>query len=1235
MAQHISVRVPWHDNNWNGSVCSEPSHNNSCLRLSNISENKSDANEQSLCGKCMRGIEDQMCCIGEGAAFMSDIDLYKTTKHPYIYSSPSTHGHFTDTTIKYPKYSLPARPFAWMMKEKDNRPNLQFLIDRYGINYQESREPRLSWHTIWVQEAENQQAIFDTFYGDIVPHQSLVIAYAKQVPFIEDQRRVIIGMGHITAVDHVVEHQRNNDKGTLRSLTWETPIHHSIRPDHKDGFIIPYKEMMEYAESHPDFDLSSITVFAPDDAFEEFSYATEHVSHDSIIEVLLSCIKAFQIIDSCIGGYSNVIEWLNRQLSEVWEDRGAFPGLGPMLSAFNVPLGMLIGKELNEKSKEKNNIWELVDEAFSNPQKILSSKLASQIKPILSNAWNKLGSERKQLFKLLSRFALTVDHAIILYNEEERERSRIEFSDKEIIENPYILYEKTRLIGGLMSVQKVDRAIFPIPSIAEKYPMEAPSALSSDNDERRIRALAISILEKEALDGNTIMPCKKLVLEMKDMSLDPACNVNADIIHSIESFMSPEVLKREMKDGSEYYKLVRIQEFDNETEKRIKKRLDSDPIDYNENWATVLNQKFKSPTTEKQIRGRSEQIAILDILAKSRLSVLVGEAGTGKTTLLSILCGMPKIKASGVLLLAPTGKATVRLMESMKSQNGSNAMDGVHAMNVAQFLAGCDGYDGDFFRYILPSVASPLSKNKTVIIDEASMLTEEMMGSLIKALSNATRIIFVGDPNQLPPIGAGRPFVDLVNLLRLDLKPGTFPKITKHYGELTINHRQEDNKDIMERKDVFLSKIFTSSLEIPDNDVITDILLKGSPNIEFHKWACKEDLEPLILNVMSKELGMKDINDQDNFDIKLGGTISEYGTFFNKEASKAIESWQILAPVRNMPQGVMNINRLIHLKYREKYIKVANYTKKSWKKIAAPLGPEGIVYGDKVINVVNNGRKAFPDDGRNYVANGEIGLACGTGEYRTNRPDNYRYTHIEYATQPGYSYSYESRDFDSEKGNNMLELAYALTVHKSQGSQFNTVILVIAEPCRIISKEMLYTALTRQTDKIIILYNNDASELLKYSSPSFSAISTRFTDLFRDVFKDYKPQIVEVNGKFYDDKLINRTASGIMVRSKSEVVIADALYHNGVEFEYEAKLTLDGHDKYPDFTIEDNESGKRWYWEHCGMMNDPHYKQRWEEKKKFYEKHGIKEGVNLIVTYDDENGSIDSAVIEQIIKDHF
>ncbi len=334
------------------------------------------------------------------------------------------------------------------------------------------------------------------------------------------------------------------------------------------------------------------------------------------------------------------------------------------------------------------------------------------------------------------------------------------------------------------------------------------------------------------------------------------------------------------------------------------------------------------------------------------------------------------------------------------------------------------------------------------------MLTEEMFGALIQALKVAKRIIFVGDPNQLPPIGAGRPFVDLVDLLKLNLKESDFPKVCKCYGELTVNRRQSSDEI---RLDVELSKLFTKNKNAFDDYVITDIEKGLSKNISIVGWSTKEELEEKLLQIMSDEIGMDGVDDVDGFDLSLGGVKTERGIFFNKGAAKFAENWQILAPVRNMPHGVMNINRLLHLKYREKKLKLASYTG-GWKRIPKALGPENIVYGDKVINVINDRRDAWPRNTvRDYIANGEIGIACDS--YSKDKPSDY--LRVEFSSQKGAVYSYTKDDFSEENGTAYLELAYALTVHKAQGSQFDTVILVMSEPCRIISREMLYTSLTR------------------------------------------------------------------------------------------------------------------------------------------------------------------------------
>ena len=221
-------------------------------------------------------------------------DTYKkTTIHPYKRNSGS-HGHFLETDLTYPPYSLPARPFSWTMLKKNENGCERTIFDlaqKYGIDYREEREPNLGFSTNWVQDATNQREIFRVFYEDVKVNESLVIPYAKQVPFIDDAKRVVMGIGYITSITEPPEHN-HTDAGELRSILWETMLGHSIRDDRSNGFLLPYREMMEYAEEHPEFDMRSITVFAEEDYFEEFSYATEQLSYDAVISVLLQTIKA-------------------------------------------------------------------------------------------------------------------------------------------------------------------------------------------------------------------------------------------------------------------------------------------------------------------------------------------------------------------------------------------------------------------------------------------------------------------------------------------------------------------------------------------------------------------------------------------------------------------------------------------------------------------------------------------------------------------------------------------------------------------------------------------------------------------------------------------------------------------------------------------------------------------------------------------------------------------------------
>lgn len=113
MAQHISVRVPWHDNYYNGTVCTNPVGNSYCQVLKNIMENKNVDEENNIAGQLFNECSNKPVCLSEGACFMSPKEISKLVHHPY--NNNETHKHFLETEQKYLPYSIPGRPYRWLM----------------------------------------------------------------------------------------------------------------------------------------------------------------------------------------------------------------------------------------------------------------------------------------------------------------------------------------------------------------------------------------------------------------------------------------------------------------------------------------------------------------------------------------------------------------------------------------------------------------------------------------------------------------------------------------------------------------------------------------------------------------------------------------------------------------------------------------------------------------------------------------------------------------------------------------------------------------------------------------------------------------------------------------------------------------------------------------------------------------------------------------------------------------
>jgi GTPase SAR1 family protein len=1099
----------------------------------------------------------------------------------------------------------------------------------YGIDVDPAREPDLGFDSSWVQDKANQLALLDCFYNHIKPNRSLCFIYAKEVPFVEDSRRVVVGVGWVRHVGEAVEYKYSKP-GELHSVLWERMIQHSIRPGYKEGFLMPYLELIEYLKDHQDYDPALATAFAPSGFFDEFSYATELVTHDAAIEALLNCIGALTRAKGVLhGNYDTQLKWLHDRLGELWKMRGPCPGLGSALCAFGIEYGNLVAREIESKLGDNEDPWPLVGKAFENPDTILSKESAPQLGTTLREKWKVLPRNRRALLKLISRFNLQADQATIMYVQEERERLGIACRDEDILGNPYLIYELARLVTNPVNVWTIDRGVFPEEVIRKAHPLPKPSELDSGTDARRIRALTVFELEKAASEGHTLKRKKDVILAIRDLDIRPSCAVDSDLMSVTERFFGEEIVITPLKDGSLCYQLNRLAEVGAIIRGSITKRRAGVRHNIPEDWRVVLDRNLptiKSEDREQEERAREEKAAALKELAESRFSVLLGPAGTGKTTLLSILCSHSEISTGEVLLLAPTGKARVRMEQAAKEKHIS-----LKGYTIAQFLMRCERYDTATGRYHL-SNAPKESPAKTVIVDECSMLTEEMLAALLDALKGVERLILVGDHRQLPPIGAGRPFVDIISEIVPPNVHLTFPRVGPGYAELTVRRRQGGAI----RDDVQLAEWFSGAPMPPAEDEVIERILSGgkSKNIAFKTWETPDQFRIALIETLCEELGLSDENDIQGFDQSLGAKEYDGNRYFDVGCAQLVENWQVLSPVRKLTHGVMAINRTIHEKYRFEMINFA--LRERNRKIPKPKGPEQIVYGDKVINIVNHTRRnVYPtDNAAFYIANGEIGIVVG--QFRTKRMKGPPWLlRVEFSSQQGFSYDFGDRDF-KEESEPIIELAYALTVHKAQGSEFTKVIFSLPNPCRVLSRELLYTALTRQRERIVVLHQGNLNEIRRYTSAEFSETARRLTNLFQ------RPSLVEHKGKFYEERLIHRTLHDEMVRSKSELTIADRLYSNKIDYLYEQPLTLSGRTRYPDFTIEDSESGQKYYWEHCGMLYDPQYRARWERKLQWYYENGIlpwQKGIGpngiLIVTEDSKEGGLSSKEIEDTIKQVF
>lgn len=1255
---HLSVRVPWHDTQWDGRVCNDPVNNQSCVVLKAVSENRDDGMEHVQRGQWMTDLESgqRPPCFKERATFLSNREITLPVRLEYADWSKA-HKHIRRTPVRVPPYGATLVPFRWLLRE-----NAYSIAEELDLDVSPEREPDdppFLKNTDWVQNHDNQQILLDAFAGRCVEQESLVFFYAKRTPLADDDRRIIVAVGILTHKGGVAQYnyEPSAPKDHLRAMMWERPIQHSIRPDkinlghYVGGIVLPYHAILDRAAADPTLDTAEFLACAPNEMRSQFSYASEHVSHGAAVTALLACKTALERASKLFTGpWAEQIAWIDGQINRLWKLSGPCPGLGSALSAledgFN---GTLFALALSATLTEQDNPWEVTDAIFR--KKRATPPGSPKLTTMLRKRWEHLHKHeprRTALLLLLSRFELTRDQAARWFADEK-------LTDA-ILENPYLLYERDRHAIDPIGLWTIDRGIYPDQEVLKRYPLPDECTIDPDehDDPRRLRAAGVMILEEAAsVRGHTLLAATDIHATARELPATRPIPLDGIAIKICAGDFADEILVTDIPTlGGLTAQLKRYADYGTVIRRAAKDRLNTKvkatAVDWRKKLDTALGPVGKGDREER--KARDEKAAALDVLASGRLSVLIGPAGTGKTTVLRYLLEHRKLVGAGVALLAPTGKARVRLGQQTRMPD--------QTQTLAQFLRRYGRYNGKTGRYFADPSAAQADGVTTCVVDEASMLTEDQLAALVDALPVATRLIFVGDPRQLPPIGAGRPFVDLVAFLQREHG-------SVGVAELTVRRRHASAKAVatgtrdLACADVQLADLFSGRDLPPGEDEILNRVLAGETDARLRtvSWQSPPDLRNVLDRVLIEELSLDKSDTEKALSKRLGGYESNGYVYFGSGPQvSACEEWQILTPHRNQASGSLDLNRHIKTRFRKGILDFARSSNEGPPfipryRMIAPRGPEQITYGDKVICIRNHehGAYRFAEEDKDkrkekgYVANGEIGMVVGDAFKLNKRPS---YIRAQFASQPHVTYGFSGGYF-SEEASPILELAYAVTVHKAQGSEFGKVLLVLPSRSRLLSREMLYTALTRQLDRVIILHQGGLEHLRAYRSPFFSEVARRITNLFS------APRMVEVTAPpglthgpvgrtFLEEHLIHRSARGDLVSSKAELFIADLLFEAerklGIRYFFErAVIDQHGSTRWPDFSIEDRE-GQTWYWEHCGMLDQPDYEKRWEKKLAFYQANNVTRwgasnpAGRLIVTEDGGNKGLDTLAIRTLIE---
>ena len=282
--------------------------------------------------------------------------------------------------------------------------------------------------------------------------------------------------------------------------------------------------------------------------------------------------------------------------------------------------------------------------------------MAKLLSPSLRNGWKRLTGERRALLELLSRCAISEDQALRLYDTTERSDAGIDASEAQLLANPYLIFERDRRSFNPIAFGAVDRGLFPDAAVRSEFPLPEPSRVDDPADPRRVRALIVDLLEEASAQGHTVLPRSWVIRRAREQALQPPCPLGENVLDATEDSFAPVIARAATRAGETAYQIDRLAECREIIRREVRRRKSGKPHAAVHDWRSLVDQGLRtalpSEAEERALeeRARAEKAAALEQLFRSRVAVLIGPAGTGKTTLLRMLCELPDVGAKGVLL---------------------------------------------------------------------------------------------------------------------------------------------------------------------------------------------------------------------------------------------------------------------------------------------------------------------------------------------------------------------------------------------------------------------------------------------------------------------------------------------------------------------------------------------------------------------------------------------------------